>query len=349
MNVSAVDLFCGAGGLTHGPIAGGVQVRAGYDIDDACKWPFEKNNKGAKFFGQDVSSLSGETLSTWFKPGEIKLLAGCAPCQPFSSYSLGKTDSADKRWSMLSEFQRLVRELDPDLVTMENVPQLRKHIVFEEFVTALKAHYHVTVRVVHCTDYGIPQTRKRLVLLASKFGPLELREKDAKKDKLRTLASVIGKMPYLEAGEQDASDALHICSSLSPQNEIRMKASLPGGSWRDWDESLVAECHRGEAGKSFSSVYGRMEWERPSPTITTQFFGFGNGRFGHPEQDRALSLREGALLQTFPKKYSFVKPGTRVEMKNIGRLIGNAVPVKLGTVIAESIMAHLAIHRAAEQ
>lgn len=348
MNVSAVDLFCGAGGLTHGLIAGGVEVRAGYDIDNACKWPFERNNKGAKFFGQDVSALTGEQLSTWFKPGEIKLLAGCAPCQPFSTYSLGKTDSTDKRWSMLSEFQRLVDELKPDLVTMENVPQLMKHEVFQNFVTALQADYHVSVRTVLCTEYGIPQTRKRLVLLASKFGPIELRPKDHKKDKLRSVLEVIGKMPHLEAGQQDVSDPLHICSALSPQNEIRIKASLPGGSWRDWDAELVAECHRGEAGKSFSSVYGRMEWEKPSPTITTQFFGFGNGRFGHPEQDRALSLREGALLQTFPKRYSFVKPGTRVEMKNIGRLIGNAVPVKLGTVIAESITAHLSLHRQAD-
>jgi DNA (cytosine-5)-methyltransferase 1 len=344
MTVSAVDLFCGAGGLTHGLIAGGVKVRAGYDIDGACKWPYEKNNKGAKFFDEDVSELKGAQLSAWFQPGEVKLLAGCAPCQPFSTYSLGKTDSEDKRWSMLSEFQRLVDELNPDLVTMENVPQLQKHAVFDSFVEALKTNYHVSVKVVLCTEYGIPQTRKRLVLLASRFGPLTLRERHPRKDRLQSLSTVIGKMPPLNAGEQHSTDPLHICSALSPQNFARIQASTPGGSWRDWDEDLVAECHRGDAGRTFSSVYGRMAWEKPAPTITTQFFGFGNGRFGHPEQDRALSLREGAILQTFPKKYSFIKPGAKVEMKNIGRLIGNAVPVKLGKVIAESIIEHLNLH-----
>lgn len=341
MTVSAIDLFCGAGGLTHGLLAGGIRVRAGYDIDVACKWPYEKNNRGAKFFDEDVSTLSGQQLAKWFKPGEVTVLAGCAPCQPFSTYSLGKTDSEDKRWSMLSEFKRLVEELNPDLVTMENVPQLQKHEVFDSFVSALKTRYHVSVKVVLCTDYGIPQTRKRLVLLASRFGPLNLRTRRPRKDWLPSLAKVIGEMPPLQAGEQHADDPLHMCSALSPQNITRIQASKPGGSWRDWDENLLAECHRGASGKTFSSVYGRMAWEKPAPTITTQFFGFGNGRFGHPEQDRALSLREGAILQTFPKKYSFIKPGTKVEMKNVGRLIGNAVPVKLGKVIAESILEHL--------
>lgn len=341
MTVAAVDLFCGAGGLTHGLISGGISVRAGFDIEEACKWPYEKNNKGAKFFDEDVSRLSGPDLQKWFKRGEVKLLAGCAPCQPFSTYSLGKTDAEDKRWSMLSEFGRLVGELQPDLVTMENVPQLEQHEVFGEFVTMLQNDYNVSTQVVACTEYGIPQQRKRLVLLASRYGEIYLRRPDGRRDRPKTVADAIGDMPALEAGQQSSHDPLHVCSKLSPQNMLRIKASVPGGSWRDWDEELVAQCHRDESGKSFSGVYGRMEWKKPSPTITTQFFGFGNGRFGHPEQHRALSLREGAILQTFPKGYSFVKPGDRVEIKNVGRLIGNAVPVKLGKVIAETIFSHL--------
>lgn len=344
MKVAAVDLFCGAGGLTHGLISGGVTVRAGFDIDTACKWPYETNNTGAKFFDRDVAQLTGEQLKKWFKKGEVKLLAGCAPCQPFSAYSLGKTDFEDKRWSMLGQFGRLVQELKPDLVTMENVPQLERHEIFAEFVSALEKDYQVSVQVVSCTDFGIPQSRKRLVLLASRYGSLTLRQPDGRKDRAATVADAIGDMPMLEAGQQDATDPLHVCSKLSPQNLRRIKASVPGGSWRDWDEELVAQCHRDESGQSFPSVYGRMDWTKPSPTITTQFFGFGNGRFGHPEQNRALSLREGAILQTFPKSYSFVKPGARVEIKNVGRLIGNAVPVKLGKVIAESIMKHLVEH-----
>ena len=124
-------------------------------------------------------------------------------------------------------------------------------------------------------------------------------------------------------------------------NVKRMLASRPGGSWRDWDDDLVTPCHRRETGQGYSSVYGRMKWDEPAPTITTQFFGFGNGRFGHPEQDRAISLREGALIQTFPQDYAFVPEGQKVEIKTLGRLIGNAVPVSLGRAIARRIRAHL--------
>jgi DNA (cytosine-5)-methyltransferase 1 len=121
----------------------------------------------------------------------------------------------------------------------------------------------------------------------------------------------------------------------------RMRASKPGGTWRDWPSHLVAECHRKPTGKTYPGVYARMAWDEPSPTLTTQFYGFGNGRYGHPEQDRAISLREGAILQGFPKRYSFVKKGEPVHFKVLGRLIGNAVPVTLGRVIGKSVKAHL--------
>jgi DNA (cytosine-5)-methyltransferase 1 len=124
-----------------------------------------------------------------------------------------------------------------------------------------------------------------------------------------------------------------------------MAASKPGGTWRDWDEDLVAECHQVDTGRGYASVYGRMSWDEPSPTITTQFFGFGNGRFGHPDQDRALSLREGAMLQGFPQDYQFVDPGKPVQFKKIGRLIGNAVPVKLANAIAAAVREHLEAQR----
>ncbi len=120
-----------------------------------------------------------------------------------------------------------------------------------------------------------------------------------------------------------------------------MASAKPGGTWRDWDPDLVTPCHRAESGRGYSSVYGRMEWGEPSPTITTQFYGFGNGRFGHPEQNRALSLREGAMLQGFPREYQFVAPGGEVHFKVVGRLIGNAVPVKLATAIAGAVRRHI--------
>jgi DNA (cytosine-5)-methyltransferase 1 len=151
----------------------------------------------------------------------------------------------------------------------------------------------------------------------------------------------IGHLPELEAGKVSSVDVLHYSSSLSPLNLRRIRASRPGGTWRDWDRELVAACHRKKKGKTYPSVYGRMAWDSPSPTITTQFFGFGNGRFGHPEQNRAISLREGAVLQTFPCDYQFVEPGGVYRFKTIGRLIGNAVPVRLGEVIGKSIEMHL--------
>ena len=159
--------------------------------------------------------------------------------------------------------------------------------------------------------------------------------------KHKTVKQAIGKMDPLDAGGSCPKDRLHTASNLSPKNMQRIKASKPGGTWRDWPKSLVADCHRSATGKTYPAVYGRMEWDKPAPTMTTQCFGFGNGRFGHPEQDRAISLREAAILQGFPRSYKFVDPDKDLEFVNIGRLIGNAVPVQLGHAVAKSIRQHL--------
>lgn len=345
MEISAVDLFCGAGGLTHGLARAGINVTAGYDLDEACRYAFERNNRPAKFYAVDVAALTGEMLTAALPAGDLRLLAGCAPCQPFSTYSLGKARSDDIKWSLLTQFGRLVAEVEPDLVTMENVPKLRGHAIFARFKRTLtKLGYHVWDDVVDCVDYGVPQTRKRLVLLASRLGELQLRPRDPRRDKRRHVHHVIGKMAPIDAGAISDGDPLHTASAVHPVNLRRLKASHPGGTWKDWDEDLVAECHRSDSGSTFVGVYGRMSWDAPSPTITTQFYGFGNGRFGHPTQDRALSLREGAMLQTFPPTYRFVEAGQPVYFKSIGRMIGNAVPVRLGQVIGESIVQHVEQH-----
>lgn len=346
-SISAVDLFCGAGGLTHGLRKAGIGVLAGYDIDSACAWPYERNNGRAKFHRADVGLLTGAELTDQFarKASDFTLLAGCAPCQPFSAYSLHKADESDERWPMLEHFGRLVAEVLPTLVTMENVPQVRKHAVFRNFVQTLRDNdYEVSVEVVRCEEYGIPQARSRLVLLASRLGEIRLREKSPRRDKPRTVRSAIEDLERLSAGEVSPTDPIHRSSRLTKLNERRMKAARPGGSWRDWDPELLAACHQSETGQSFPGVYGRMEWDQPAPTITTQFYGFGSGRFGHPDQDRALSLREGAILQTFPPDYQFVQDGQKIHMTTVGRLIGNAVPVRLGQVIGESLMAHVERH-----
>jgi DNA (cytosine-5)-methyltransferase 1 len=224
-------------------------------------------------------------------------------------------------------------------VTMENVPQVERHPVFKEFLTNL-AGYEVTWKVVECSLAGVPQTRKRLVLLASRHGPINLRIPRLKS--MKTVRDAIGGLPPLRAGEADPRDALHVACRLSDLNLRRIKASTPGGTWRDWKPSLRATCHRKHTGDTYPSVYGRMEWDKPAPTITTQCFGYGTGRFGHPEQHRAITLREAAMLQTFPRNYAFVPKGGPVKFSQLGKLIGNAVPVRLGEIIAKSFVDHAA-------
>lgn len=339
--IAAIDLFCGAGGLTHGLIKQSVVVKAGFDIDPVCQYAFEHNNN-APFVLKDVATVTGEEIKAFFKANEITVLAGCAPCQPFSKYTQGTDTTKDKKWPMLYEFARIIEEVLPDVVTMENVPQVKKHKVYKDFEKKLEElDYHVSSHVVFCPDYGIPQTRHRLVLLASRLGPIELIKPTRKPENYKTVKQTIGKLPAVKHGTGNQNDPLHVASRLSETNFKRIKASKPDGSWLDWDENLVADCHKKEGRATYRSVYGRMSWNKPSPTITTQFVGFGNGRFGHPIQDRAITLREGALLQTFPKSYKFVEPGNKVYMKHLATMIGNAVPVKLGEVIGKSIKRHV--------
>jgi DNA (cytosine-5)-methyltransferase 1 len=337
--VAAVDLFCGVGGLTHGLKKGGVNVVAGVDVDPACRYPYEINND-ARFIEKSVTDLHAHDLESYFGCAKFRLLAGCAPCQPFSSYSRRHgRNRGDDKWPLLEEFGRSVAETQPDFVTMENVPQLADHHVFQIFLAQLESYY-TSWQIVECSQLGVPQTRSRLVLLASKHGELTLSPPSPTGRTPPTVRAAIGHLPAILAGGTDSADALHVASRLSPINLRRIHASVPGGTWRDWDASLRAECHRKSSGETYPSVYGRMEWDRPAPTMTTQCFGFGNGRFGHPEQDRAISLREAALLQTFPGTYKFVQPGERIRFNRLGRLIGNAVPVQLGRAIGSSITHH---------
>lgn len=321
----------------------GVRICAGIDIDPACRHPFEANVK-AEFHEADAADLSPEFVGSLFpNDGSPRVLAGCAPCQPFSSYS--RPSPAHDRWRLLNKFGELVDRLRPEIVTMENVPGLMRHPVFERYVRTLdRAGYRLMPSIVPCAKYGVPQTRKRLVLLASRLGDIRLGRPTHREGRFVTVGDAIRRMEQIKAGEAPTADRLHRASSLSDTNMSRMRNSVPGGTWRDWDIGLRAACHAKETGKSYCNVYGRMEWDKPSPTITTLFFGFGNGRFGHPEQDRALSLREGSLLQTFPPDYSFVPDGEDVYFSRIGRLIGNAVPVRLGAAIGRAIVSHMRSH-----
>ena len=336
----AVDLFCGAGGLSYGMQRAGVAVCGGIDVDPACKYPFEENVK-ADFYERDVSELTADFIGSLFPDASTRVLAGCAPCQPFSTYTRGGS-AGERQWQLLDKFGEMVRELQPEIVTMENVPRLVRHSVFGNFLSDLEgAGYSSVCHIVRCADYGVPQSRVRLVLLASRLGDIELMRPTHANGQFVTVRDVIQHVDYIEAGGTSKSDPLHKSSGLSDMNLKRIRNSTPGGTWRDWEDTLRAACHTRDSGRTYPSVYGRMEWDRPAPTITTQFHGFGNGRFGHPTQDRAISLREGALLQTFPKDYSFVPAGAPIHIASVARLIGNAVPVRLGEAIGRSIIAHV--------
>ena len=341
-----VDLFCGIGGLSYGLKCQGMKILAGYDLDWTCKYAYEANTGGV-FNYRDVKTIKGQEINKLFskKSNVIRVLAGCAPCQPFSSYAFKNKDKDKEKYDLLYEFGRLVDEVRPDIVTMENVTQIvnfKLKPVLQDFIDKLRSlEYKVDVRRVYCPDYGIPQTRKRLVLVASKFGDIELIPPTHTKDNYVTVRDTIGHLPPLWSGESDPIDPLHRCIALTPINMRRIQATPYGGSWHNWPEELILDCHKKKAGKTYGSVYGRMEWDKPAPTMTTQCTGLGNGRFGHPVQNRAISVREAALIQTFPQTYNFFPDEGEVSITIASRYIGNAVPPKLGEIIAQSIIKHI--------
>lgn len=340
--VSAIDLFCGVGGLSQGLQEAGISVTAGIDTDPKCKYPFEANI-GGSFLQQDVRTVTSEQLDRLWQPGTVRLLAGCAPCQPFSAYRRGVDTSGEEQWPLLGEFGRLVRESLPDIVTMENVPRLVSAGIFKKFLQTLAEEgYEAWYRSFYGPRYGLPQHRRRLVLLASRIGRIDPPEELFQPSDFPTVRQAIGNLPPISAGGSDPHDVLHRSRTLTEVNLRRIRASRPGGTWHDWPVELRAPCHQRATGATFRNVYARMEWDAPSPTITTMFYNFGTGRFGHPEQDRALSLREAAILQGFPLQYDFVRPTSKVEFNPLGRLIGNAVPPVIARTVGAKVVEHVA-------
>ena len=342
-SIGVIDLFCGIGGLTYGLKQAGLNVIAGIDLDSSCKYAYETNNEGASFISDDIETTEVKSIVEKFKNYNVKILVGCAPCQPFSTHSnkIKDREKSDK-WNLLNHFLRLIKESKPDIVSMENVPNLANKEIFESFVNELIAlGYYVSYQNIFCPDYGIPQKRRRLVLLASLYGKISIIEKTHTKDEYISVRAVIGELEHLRNGQKSKTDKLHFTTRLSKKNLERIKASKQNGTWDDWKESLKLDCHKEETGSTYKSVYGRMSWDEPSPTITTQFFNYGTGRFGHPEQNRALTIREAAILQTFPNDYIFVGDDEKISMNNLGMHIGNAVPPRLGEIIGESIITHI--------
>src|SRR3989344_38471 len=343
--LKVIDLFCGIGGLSHGLIKEGLDVVAGIDNDNSCKYGYEYNNK-AKFIHKDILQVSAKEINKLFgaKKETIRVLVGCAPCQPFSRLNLKQITA--QQLEPIGKFANLIKETLPDIVSMENVgglADMKKYPIFKTFIDTLEENgYTYKYEIVDVSEYGVPQRRKRLVLLASRFGEIQL-IKRTHKGKRVTVRDVIKNLEPLKDGGASETDPLHRARKLSPKNLKRIKSTPhDGGSSRSWNKNLVFDCHIKDTGKTYrGTVYGRMRWEDPAPTMTTQCIGLGNGRFGHPEQDRAISLREAAIFQTFPANYRFTESNEPIVVAHIAKFIGNAVPVRLGSVICKSIKNHL--------
>jgi DNA (cytosine-5)-methyltransferase 1 len=355
MHISAVDLFCGAGGMTHGLEQAGLTVTHGIDNDGDSKYPYEQNTD-AEFVPSNVEPLAQnpERVARMYPFGaDVKVLSACAPCQPYSSLSHAADDRrADHdKWGLLDEVQKIIRYIEPDVVVTENVLQVRHDDTYAKFVDTLEDMGYVLNpdenKNVYGPEYGIPQKRKRWVVVASKDGAIELPDPMyTDESEYPTVRDTIGHLPSIEAGDAHTEVDLHRSRTLSDLNLERIRNMDPGGDWRLWEERglnhLLADCHTKDSGRSYKAPYSRMRPDEPAPTITTQFYNYGSGRFGHydTDQDRALSLQEGALLQTFPEGYEFYEDWEDVGVKNLGRLIGNAVPPRLAEVVGTAIRNH---------
>ena len=341
--IAAIDLFCGAGGLTRGLLDAGIDVVCGIDSDEKCSLTYESNNirkngKPVEYVLSDIRLIDGERIKKIFQKSDADyfMLVGCAPCQPFSRKNAKRTD--DGRANLLMEFARLIESVEPDFIFMENVPDIEKihGEVLKYFINVLKKKgYFYDYRVINAKDYGVPQNRKRFVLIASKLGKITIPSTCDENKRYITVKDAIGdlnKFPPINVGESHEIIPNHKCSKLSELNLKRLRFTpINGGSRKSWPEELILECHKKMSGHW--DAYGRMRWDTPAPTLTTRFSSITTGRYAHPEQNRAISLKEGAIIQSFPYKYEFYG-----NMQDIARQIGNAVPPKMAKEICKSFI-----------
>ena len=337
----AVDFFCGGGGLTHGLKAAGIDVLAGIDNDVSCEATFKRNNGGTVFLKKDITKYSPEELERDLeivKDDDHMIFTGCAPCQFWSIIQTNREKSEGTK-DLVLDFQKFVRYFKPGFVMVENVPGVSSKggSPMGEFISDLKSmKYKVKHDVINMSLYGIPQKRKRFTLLASRVSNIALPEQTGEKKTVRDVLGVKNGFPKIKAGTKDKTKFLHTSAGLSDKNLERLQMTKKnGGDRSDWQKkkSHQLPCYLSDE-KKFYDTYGRMWWDKPAPTVTTKFFSISNGRFAHPEEDRGMSLREGATLQTFPQDYEFA--GTA--MAQIAKMIGNAVPPKFAELIGRQIV-----------
>ena len=333
VKLRAIDFFCGGGGMTCGLRQAGVEVMGGVDLAEECESTYEANNPGTKFVGADITKLEENYFEKQFgliRNDDNLVLVGCSPCQYYSIINTSR-DKSLKSKDLLRDFKRFADYYNPGFILVENVPGLatRQDSVLPEFLAFLdRKGYHYKWDIVNMSYYGVPQSRRRFSLVASRLGEVAMPVADTKQKLLKDAIGADKGFFPVEAGHKDDTAFMHTVSGLSEVNLKRLrKTPHDGGSrlaWKD-DKELQLPCYVGKD-HSFADVYGRLKWDKPSSTITTMFYKTSCGRFSHPDEDRGLSLREGATLQTFPLDYVFKAGGIGAN----ARLIGNAVPPEYG-------------------
>lgn len=336
--IKAIDFFCGAGGLTRGLLDAGISVVAGVDHDTRIRKTYEINNYPSRFIAADIRDVDIITLrkNLGISRQETTLYAACTPCQPFST--LNTMHKTDKRKSLLLDFVELVEQIPPDYIVVENVPGLSNAVgrdIYYAFEKTLKKHgFHIDADMLDAKLYGVPQTRKRFILVASRHGQPHLPDPIAD-TKFKTVGDTIRKFPAIRDGQSSDSYKNHLARKLLPHH-LRIVKAIPrnGGSRRDVvDTSILLKCHQKNP-NAHKDVFGRMSWDIPAPTLTCRCTDVYCGRFVHPEQHRGISLREAAALQTFEDGYEFF--GNSISEQ--ARQIGNAVPPRLAVLLGKSIL-----------
>lgn len=352
--IVAFDFFCGCGGTSSGFQKSGIDIVFALDIDPDAKFTFTKNFPEATFCEKSITNLTTTDLQPTLEKykDSYKLFCGCAPCQPFTKQNT-ESPQRDTRKNLLSEFGKIIKKTEPDLIFVENVPGLQAvsqqaRGPFPAFKKLLvKMGYQITYGVIAAQDYGAPQLRRRFVLLASIHGKIDIPAPTHGRDRenpYKTVRDAIEDLPAIVAGEtcSDPNVLNHRASELSELNMKRINASSPdGGGRKNWPKELWPACYtrknkNGQIHSGHTDCYGRLWWDKPATGLTTRCISYSNGRFGHPKQNRAISVREAARLQGFDDHFEFVG-----NMASMARQIGNAVPVDLAFAMGNQFVQHI--------
>lgn len=332
----AIDLFSGCGGLTQGLKQAGFKVSLAVEYDEATVSTYKENHPETRVINKDIREVTSNEIISSLKGAKVDLIAGCPPCQGFSNIKTlnGKNKLIDERNELINDYVRIVEALTPPLIMMENVPGIVEYELFNNAVDKFKKlGYNITYQIVNIADYGVPQRRKRLVLLGSRLGTIQF---PAGLDGPPvTVRDCIYNLPTVEESE----DPIHKIHSNHGEKVKHIITLIPkdGGNRKDLPEEYWLDCHK-KKGIGFTDVYGRLSWDKVSSTITGGCLNPSKGRFLHPVFNRSITAREAALLQTFPPDYKFLGYKSK---SGIAQMIGNSFPPKFSEIQATYLLSHL--------